>query len=129
MSGVIGFSDRSEEIWLKAGWVFRQVLDDVVSQYPEDSAMADKFVEAKAVSGLHIDRLETEFATKVTNAIWQVATGILSGTIRSGIHDQPYGDSRTIEQYRKSLQELLETFPTTWTWRKKHDPERSPSTE
>ena len=108
---VIGFSDRPEEIWCVAGWAFRQVLDDVISQYPEDAEMADAFDQSKTYSGLSIDLLEPKLAARVTNAIRQVATGILSGAIRSGLHDQPYGDARTIEQYREGLQQLLETLP------------------
>jgi hypothetical protein len=109
---VIGFSDRPEEIWCVAGWAFRQVLGDVLSQYTEDSEMADEFTIAETQSGLHIDLLEPEFADRVTNAIRHVATGILSGAIRSGIHDQPYGDAMTIDQYRKGLQQLLEILPS-----------------
>jgi hypothetical protein len=125
MGGVISFSGKTEEVWgVVAGWAYRQVLDDVISQYPGDSEMASKFAEAKAIGGLHIYLLEPEIAARIKRAIWQVATGILSGAIRSGIHDQPYGDARTIEQYREVLQELLETFPTAW--REEGDPERSP---
>lgn len=109
---VIGFSDRPEEIWCVAGWAFRQVLDDVISQYPEDSEMADEFALSKTQSGLNIDLLEPEFAAKVTNAIRQVATGILSGAIRSGIVDQSYGDAKTVEQYQEGLQQLLEAIPS-----------------
>lgn len=109
---VIGFSDRPEQIWCVAGWAFRQVLDDVISQYPEDSKMADAFARSKTQSGLHIDSLEPEFAAKVTNAIRQVATGILSGAIRSGIVDQSYSDAKTVEQYQEGLQQLLEAIPS-----------------
>lgn len=111
---VIGFSDKPEEIWCVAGWAFRQVLDDVISQYPEDSEMADEFAQSKTYSGLSVDLLEPELAAKVTSAIKQVAIGILSGAIRSGIHDKPYGDARTVEQYREGLQQLLEATPSAW---------------
>ena len=111
---VIGFSDKPEEIWCVAGWAFRQVLDDVISQYPDDSELADEFARSKTYSGLSIDLLEPEFAARVTRAIREVANGILSGAIRSGIHDQPYGDARTVEQYREVLQQLLEAIPTAW---------------
>lgn len=107
---VIGFSDRPEEIWCVAGWAFRQVLDDVISQYPEDSEMADEFALSKTQSGLSIDLLEPELAARITNAIRQVATGVLSGAIRSGIVDQSYGDAKTVEQYREGLQQLLEVM-------------------
>ncbi|MEK6288886.1 MAG: hypothetical protein AABO57_24470 [Acidobacteriota bacterium] len=109
---VIGFSDRPEEIWCVAGWAFRQVLDDVISQYPEDSEMADEFALSKTQSGLSIDLLGLELAVRVTNAIRQVATGILSGAIRSGIVDQSYGDAKTVEQYQEGLQQLLEAIPS-----------------
>jgi hypothetical protein len=114
MGGVIGFSEKSEEVWFIAGWAFRQVLDDVISQYPEDSEMAAEFAKAKALSGLHVDSLEPEFAARIASAIRQVATGILSGTIQSGIHDQPYGDAMTVKQYREGLRQLLEAFPAAW---------------
>ena len=124
MGGVIGFSDKNEEVWgVVANWAFRQVLDDVISQYPEDSEMAGTFAKAEAISGLHIDLLEPELAARVTRAIWQVVTDILSGVIRSGIHDQPHGDARRVEQYRQVLRELLNTFPAVW--REGRNPERS----
>ena len=113
---VIGFSDNPDEIWYIAGWAFRQVLDDVMSQYPEDSEMADAFDLAKIYKALNIDLMEPEFAARVTSAIRQVVTGILSGVIRSGIYDQPYGDEGTVEQYLRGLQQLLEVleaFPAT----------------
>jgi len=118
---VIGFSDKPEEIWCVAGWAFRQVLDDIISQYLEDLEMSDEFAKSKTYSGLSIDLLEPDLAARVTNAIWKVATGILSRAIRSGIHDQPYGDARTVEQYREGLQELLAAFPATW--KAEHTPE------
>jgi hypothetical protein len=108
---VIGFSDKPDEIWCVAGWAFRQVLHDVISQYPEDSEMADEFAVAETYSGLSVDLLKPELAAKVTNAIRQVTTGILCGAIRSGIYDQSYGDARTVEQYREGLRRLLEAIP------------------
>lgn len=108
---VIGFSDKPEEIWCVAGWAFRQVLDDVISQHPKDAEMADEFFHSKTYSGLSVDQLKPELAARVTNAIRQVATGILSRKIKSGITDQPYGDAMTVEQYREGLQKLLEVIP------------------
>lgn len=107
---IISFSDTPEEIWCVAGWALRQVLDDVISQYPDDKEMADTFEQAKTHGGLSIDLLQPEFAAKIAAAIRHVAEGILSGTIRSGISDQPYGDTATIEQYRSALKELLATI-------------------
>lgn len=111
--GAIAFSTKPEESWVVAGWAFRQILDDTASQHPEDSEMAKKFEEANAISGLMVYMLRPDFAARITSAIREVATGILSGTIQSGIVDQPYGDERTVQEYRKGLQQLLEVIPST----------------
>lgn len=112
---VISFSENEpERTWCVAGWAFRQVLDDVVSQYPEDVEMADKFEQSKTYSGLIIYMLQPEFAARITDAILRVTTGILSGAIRSGIHDQPYGNATTVEQYQRALRELLEAIPRSY---------------
>jgi hypothetical protein len=109
--GTIAFSSRPEECWAVAGWAIRQILDDVASQYPQDSQIAEEFERAKAIDGLMVYLLRPDLAARVTNAIREVATGILSEAIRSGIHAQPYGDARTVEQYREALRELLEAIP------------------
>jgi hypothetical protein len=111
--GAIAFSKETEHIWAKAGWALRQVLDDTVSQYPEDSEMAQEFGHAKDMDGLMVYLLPADLAARVTNAIRGVATGILSGDIRSGVAERHHGDARTIAQYREALQELLEAIPAT----------------
>jgi hypothetical protein len=108
--GTIAFSEDPEESWVVAGWAFRQVLDDTVSRYPRDPEIARTFEEAKAISGLIVYKMEPIFATRVTKAIQSVATGILSGTIRSGILDQRYCNEQTVEEYRKGLEELLKAI-------------------
>ena len=98
---------------MAAGWAFRQVLDDVASLHPQDSEMAKEFEEAKAISGLIVYKLQPRFAARLTTAIRDVVTGVLSGTIQSGIVDQPYGDEGTVREYRKGLQQLLESIPSS----------------
>jgi len=111
--GVISFSNRPEATWSVAGWAFRQILDDVISQYPEDTEMAIALENAKtAYDGLIIDMLEPQLAARSANLIRLVASCILSGTIRSGIYDQPFGDARTVEQYQNALRELLRLLPS-----------------
>lgn len=109
--GSISFSEKPEESWTKAGWVLRQILDDVAAQYPRDSEFAYEFESAKAIDGLMVYLLPPDLAIRVTNGIRQVATGILSGTIQSGIVNQPYGDEITVAQYHRALQELLRAIP------------------
>jgi hypothetical protein len=110
--GAIAFSTKTEESWVVAGWAFRQVLDDTASQHLQDSEMVREFEKAKDLGGLMVYMLQPDLAERVTSAIWVVAKGILSGTIRSGIVDQSYADERTVAEYRKGLQQLLEAIPS-----------------
>ena len=110
--GAIAFSEEPKETWVVAGWAFRQVLDDTASQHPDDSELAKEFEKAKAISGLIVYILEHDVATRVTNSIRDVVRGILSRNIRSGIVGKPYGDEKTVEEYRKGLQQLLEAIPS-----------------
>jgi hypothetical protein len=113
--GAIAFSRKPEHSWVRAGWVLRQVLDDTVSQNPEDSEMAQEFQAAKDTDGLMVYLLPPDLSARVTNAIRKVATGILSGTIHSGVAERHHGDERTVAQYREALQKLLEAIPTHGT--------------
>jgi hypothetical protein len=107
---VISFSEQPNEIWCVAGWAFRQLLDDVMSQYPENKEMAAKFEESKTYGGLVLYLLKPEMAENFAAAIRKVAEGILSGAISSGLINQTYGDAETVAQYRSALKELLETI-------------------
>ncbi|HEV2963558.1 MAG TPA: hypothetical protein VG649_17155 [Candidatus Angelobacter sp.] len=109
---VIGFSGKPEHNWIVARWVYRQILEDVISHCPEDSEIADKAANSLETDGLLIEFLEPSLAARITNAVRQVVAGILSGAIRSGIHDQSYGDADRVREYRKALQELLEAIPS-----------------
>jgi hypothetical protein len=55
--------------------------------------------------------LPPDLAARITKAIRVVAAGTLSGEIRSGIVDQPYGDAQTVKQYNIGLKEWLEAVP------------------
>ena len=105
--GVISFLDSSEGIWHVAGWAFRQVLDDVARNFPDDHEMSEKFEQSKLYSGLIVYRLEPSFAHRIVRAIQTVVSGILNGSVQSGISEQPYGDANTIEQYFRALEDLL----------------------
>jgi hypothetical protein len=104
---VISISKSPEDIWCVAGWAFRQILDDVLSNNMGDIEMAITFEQSKTHGGLILYILQPAFATKIKRAIIQVASGILSGKIQSGIGDQPYGNAITIEQYRHALEDLV----------------------
>jgi hypothetical protein len=103
----ISFSKEARGIWIVAGWAFREVLRDVLNNCPEDSEMAAKFDEAEARGFLHVEYLDSYLAARVAKCIREVATGVLGGTVRSGIVER-FPDKDTIQEYRKGLQMLLE---------------------
>ena len=111
--GVISFSDTAERIWYVAGWAFRQILEDVLAQNPNDREMAEQFERAISISGLILYVLERTLADRITASIRDVATGILSGRIQSKIVEQPYGDDETVRQYHEALKELLDIASRT----------------
>ena len=94
-----------------AGWVLRQIMDDTASQNPEDSEMGEEFESAKTIDGLMVYLLRPELAARITAAIRETATGILLGSVHSGVAERHHGDERTVAQYRQALLGLLEAIP------------------
>jgi hypothetical protein len=109
--GATAFSRNPEHSWAMAGWALRQVLNDTISQHPDDSEMAEEFNNPKDTDGLIVYLLPPDLAARVTHAIRNVAVGILSGAIHSGVAMRHHGDERTVAQYKEALQELLEAIP------------------
>ena len=109
---VIGFSDKAEHNWIVARWVYRQVLEDVISHFPNDPEMVEMLTRDIDTDGVLTQFIEHGLATRISQAIKEVTSGILSGNIRSGIHDKPSGTAHTINEYRKGLQELLKAIPS-----------------
>jgi hypothetical protein len=113
--GAIAFSSKPEHSWVKAGWVLRQVLDDTASRHPEDSEMVEQFNAAKAIDGLMVYLLRPELEIRITVALREVATGILSGGIQSNVAERHRGDEKTVAQYKEALRQLLDIIPTPGT--------------
>lgn len=109
--GAIAFSRKSEHSVVYAGWVLRQIMDDTATQHPEDSEMHEAFQAAKDIDGLIVYLLPPELASRITVAIRDVATGILSGATHSGVSERHQGDERTMAQYREALHGILEAIP------------------
>lgn len=107
MGGVISFSDTAERTWLVAGWAFRQILADVGRQHANDKELIEALELAEIHSGLMLDSLEPSLAVRVETALRNVVDEILSGTIPSGITEQPYGNQATVEQYLEALKDLM----------------------
>ncbi len=107
----MGFSDKPEEIWLKPGWAFRQILEDILALCPEDAEMRKAFEQAELFSDLAVGDLPSELAERIITALGEATTGILAGMVESGITSKLYGDARKQAQYKEALRELLEIIP------------------
>ncbi|HYL76980.1 MAG TPA: hypothetical protein VEU96_22385 [Bryobacteraceae bacterium] len=105
---VISFSEESSDAaWVVAGWAYRQVLADVLALHPNDSEMASTFDRAEAVGYLRLDCLDVALEMRLTTAIKETATSILSGKFPSGIVER-FHDEHTTQEYLKGLRMLLE---------------------
>ena len=64
MGGVVSFSRSPEDIWLVAGWAFRQLLEDVRRQYANETEIVVLLESAELHGGLMIDSLEPSIANR-----------------------------------------------------------------
>jgi hypothetical protein len=101
--------ENHERDWLVARWAFRQLFEDVVTQFPDDVEMDQQFRQAIALDGLHFTLLEPDFANRIADRIRCVAMGILKGTIHSTVTAH-YPDAETPQMYREGLLELVKSI-------------------
>ena len=109
---VIGWHNEPDS-WVVAGWAFRQILEDVLSQRSTDPEMISELERARDLKYLFIDSFNGELANRLADAIRDTASGIHSGKIRSGLLDKPYGTANAIAEYRNSMQELVAVISRT----------------
>jgi hypothetical protein len=72
--------------------------------------MANVFAQAKSHSGLSIDLLDPKISSKNYKDYYSCDRRHLSGNIESGILRQPHGDAIRVEEYYRSLRQLLEAM-------------------
>lgn len=107
MAGVIVFSRNPDIDWFRAGWIFRQVMEDTLAQCPTDAEMSAEFERAEAIGALFVDEMREPLRSRTRAAMRDAAIGILKGEVRSRLEDKTYETPVSIEQYRESLEELL----------------------
>ena len=95
--------------WVVAGWAFRQIIDDVIAQFPADAELASCLQEHREFKYLFVNHLPPELGSRMTRAFNEVSEGIVAGRIRSGILDFP-NTPESNEDYYQGLRELLEAI-------------------
>lgn len=108
MGIVISLSEDPDKSLLFAGWVVRQLFDDVMRLGPSDDEMKGVFEEAEAYGGLALEDLEPALAERVGQRMELAISQILMGTISSGITERPFGNTETSSLYREALMQILQ---------------------
>ena len=107
MAGRIGWAKKPESAWVVSSWTFRQLLEDVLFQYPNDPELASKLKTASHAKCLFLDSFHPELTTRVTEAIRETASAICSGRIETSLVLKPYGTADIVSEYRRSLEKLV----------------------
>lgn len=107
MAGRIGWAKKRKDPWVVSSWAFRQLLEDVLAQHPNDPELASELTTASRTKCLYIDSFPPEFTSRMTEAILVTASAVCSGQIESGLARKPYGTAEIIAEYRYSLQRLM----------------------
>jgi hypothetical protein len=102
----IGWVNKQNS-WVVSSWAFRQLLEDVLAQYPEDPELTSEFKIASRVKCLYIDSFHPELTIRVTQAIRETASAISSGRIQTGLARKPYGTAEIVAEYRQAVERLV----------------------
>jgi hypothetical protein len=107
MAGRIGWLNKPNHAWVVSSWTFRQLLEDVLTSYPDDPEMATEFKIASDVKHLYLDSFSPDLAGRVIEAIRETASAISSGRVPTRLAVKPYGTSTIVVEYRQSLEKLV----------------------
>lgn len=109
----IGWLNKPGDAWVVSSWTFRQLLEDVLSHYPDDLEMASEFKIASGVKHLYLDSFHPDLAGRLIEAIRDTASAISSGRIPTHLSAKPYGTSSIVAEYRHALEKLVALIGST----------------
>lgn len=101
---IIKFQDGTD--WFKANWVFRQLAEDIMEAFPNDSALRQIMENAQALGGLFLNSMEPHVAASTLKAIKRVAEETSQGKIEGWNRTKPE-DKDGQQMYLQSIKELL----------------------
>jgi hypothetical protein len=93
--------------WFKANWVFRQLAEDVSMKFPKNREVNSAMERAQWYGCLALDDMEKALASRVIEAIQQVAEETMQGKITGWI-GRDGKDANGHRMYVESMKELLD---------------------
>ena len=109
----VGWLNKPDHVWVVSSWTFRQLLEDVLTSYPDDPEMVSEFKIASGVKHLYLDSFHPDLAGRLIEAIRETASAIASGRIPTRLAAKPYGTSSIVAEYRQSLERLVAMIGST----------------
>ena len=102
--GIISFS--TECWWMKANWVVRLILSDMLIAAPDDPRTRSMLNEAVAVNHLGLELIEVPMATHLKKLLEEVIAATLQESESLGLKWKEGLDENRQAQYKEVLQEL-----------------------
>jgi hypothetical protein len=81
MSGVISFSERSEEIWKINNVYFRKVLKALEERMPKVADVGTALWEAEGISALMIDEMDPKLARSFVEELRRLTRDVAAGSV------------------------------------------------
>jgi hypothetical protein len=104
--GIISFS--TERWWIKANWVVRLVLADMLLAAPDDEHIRSVVNQAIGVNHLGLELIEEPTATQLKILLDQVIAATLQESEGLGLKWKEGLDENHQAQYKEALQELAD---------------------
>jgi hypothetical protein len=98
---------RNGEIWKRANWVLRELLDLMTDEFlPDDGEALYTLVQAEAFTALQLDHEEPALADRLEKVLLRVVHAVVDGRLPVR-PSRILQDPRSMEQFRDSMRELL----------------------
>lgn len=104
--GIISFS--TERWWIKANWVVRLILADMLITVPDDENIRSVVNEAIGVNHLGFELIEEPTATQLKKLLDEVIAATLQESEGLGLRWKDGLDENRRAQYKEALQELAD---------------------
>jgi hypothetical protein len=90
-----------------SSWTFRQLLEDVIAQHPDDSELHTELKAASVTKTILLDGFHPDFSQRLADAIRETAAAISSGEVQTSLTRKPYGTDGLVTEYRHALEKLV----------------------